>query len=102
MHRRILPSWTPKVATVLTAVLASLITSSATVPVALWALRPPIQLHRLWLAIGACVVAIGLGALLGRALARIVLRWTERRRGERRQPRVAGGADRRQSGYART
>lgn len=80
-----------------TAVLTSLITSSATVPVALWALRPPLQLHRLWLAIGACLAAIGVGAFLGRALARTVLRWTERRRGERRRAWVAGRTDRRQT-----
>lgn len=95
--RRILPHWTPKVATVLTTVLTSLFTSTATVPIALWAIQPPQQIRRLWLAIAACLAAIGLGVALGRTVARAVLGWTERRRPERRQAQRGPGADRRRT-----
>jgi hypothetical protein len=92
---RVLPHWFPRIATVLGAVLTSIVTSAATVPIALWALRPPHQMHRLWLALSACLGAIMLGGALGRALARTAIRWTERRCADRRRAARVQGADRR-------
>lgn len=92
MASRFLPRSTPRLLTVLTPLVTSLLTSGVTVPVALWAIRPPVEQWRLVAAIAVSLAAIALGALVGRAIARRLAAYTERRRAT---PRGWMGAERR-------
>ena len=76
-----LPRLSPRARGRIAVLATSVLTSGITAPVALWALKPPQQFARLWLAIGVCVLALWFGVLIGRSVTRGA-EAEERNRGE--------------------